>query len=168
MADLHLSDSLRMRLKKPMGRLIQDSQVDGFLSSLKEITTVVTVGDHTTRRCEEVGIKPALEIIDYREKRSRTQTPENRELPVTRVNNPPGTITAESINAIRNLLSQEKRNRLVVEGEEDLLVIPCIQFAKPGSLVLYGQPNVGLVAVTVDEQSKHAALLILKEMGWSE
>src|SRR5579875_1747796 len=148
-----------MRLKKPMGRLIQDSQVDGFLSSLKEITTVVTVGDHTTRRCEEVGIKPALEIIDYREKRSRTQTPENRELPVTRVNNPPGTITAESINAIRNLLSQEKRN---------LLVIPCIQFAKPGSLVLYGQPNVGLVAVTVDEQSKHAALLILKEMGWSE
>lgn len=156
-------------MKRPIGQLIPDSKVDGYLSSLRDNgVAVVTVGDHTTRRCEDAGIKPVLEIIDYREKRSRTQTPENRDLPVTNVKNPPGVITEEAISTIRKLLSKSSRCRLVVDGEEDLLVIPCVKFSKQGTLVLYGQPNAGLVSVTVDEDAKRIADAYMKEMGWND
>lgn len=40
---------------------------------------------------------------------------------------------------------------ILVDGEEDLAVLPCILTAPSGSLVLYGQPGEGLVVCEVDK-----------------
>jgi len=80
---LTLPEELRERLKEPFGRLIPDDQVDSFLQQLKqEGQVIVTVGDRTTRRCEEAGLEPILEIIDNKEKGKRHRihfSPEERQ-----------------------------------------------------------------------------------------
>ena len=43
---------------------------------------------------------------------------------------------------------------LVVDGEEDLLALPSILFAPLNAYVLYGQPNEGIVVVSVTESLK--------------
>ncbi|HUR25411.1 MAG TPA: DUF359 domain-containing protein, partial [Candidatus Thermoplasmatota archaeon] len=68
----------------------------------------------------------------------------------------------EAWDAIRlGLQHEEGPVRIVVEGEEDLLGIPCFLEAPPGAIVLYGMPNQGVVVVRVDAafKAKVAALL---------
>jgi Uncharacterized protein conserved in archaea, COG1909 len=164
---LTLPEELRERLKEPFGRLIPDDQVDSFLQQLKqEGQVIVTVGDRTTRRCEEAGLEPILEIIDNKEKREKasyTFFPRR----TTVINNPAATITLEAIREIESALKASSRSRLIVSGEEDLLVLPSIIFAKDGTIVLYGQPGQGLVAVTVNDESRAQAKNILLKMGWN-
>jgi len=40
---------------------------------------------------------------------------------------------------------------IVVDGEEDLAVLPCVITAPPGTVVLYGQPGEGVVLCEVDK-----------------
>jgi uncharacterized protein (UPF0218 family) len=55
--------------------------------------------------------------------------------------------------------------RIVVNGEEDLLVIPVCVHAPDNSIVLYGQPHEGLVVVeiTPEIRNKTQSLLDLME-----
>lgn len=78
------------------------------------------------------------------------------------------TVTSEAIREVEAALKGTSRSRLIIVGEEDLLVLPCLIFAKDGSLILYGQPGEGLVAVTVDSKSRQEAKGILAKMGWSQ
>jgi uncharacterized protein (UPF0218 family) len=162
-----LPEELRESLKKPFGRLVPDGEVDSFLQQLKqEKQVIVAVGDRTTKRCEEAGVEPVLEIIDNKEKRemaSYTLLPRR----TTVINNPAATITSEAMREIESALKAGSRSRLVVSGEEDLLVLPCIIYAKDGTTVLYGQPGQGLVAVTVNDETREQAKNILLKMGWN-
>jgi hypothetical protein len=51
-----------------------------------------------------------------------------------------------------------------VDGEEDLLAIVAVQTSPIGSLVVYGQPNVGIVLVRVSETKKAETQAILDQM----
>lgn len=53
---------------------------------------------------------------------------------------------------------------IVVDGEEDLAVIPCVLFADEGDVVLYGQPDEGIVAVEVSEEKKMEIATLIKIM----
>ena len=55
--------------------------------------------------------------------------------------------------------------RIMVHGEEDLLVIPVCIYAPENAVVFYGQPNEGLVIVKVtsDIRNKTQKLLDLME-----
>ncbi|MEM3638295.1 MAG: DUF359 domain-containing protein [Conexivisphaerales archaeon] len=164
-----LPPEVRERLKQPFGRLVPDEQVLAFLQEMKknQPAMLITVGDMTTRRCEEVGLDPLLEIIDNREKRevvAYRYSPRR----TTVVDNPAATITGEAMREIEAALKAHSRSRLVISGEEDLLVLPCILYAQEGAIILYGQPNQGLVAVTVDERAKSAAKDIISAMKRQE
>ena len=78
--------------------------------------------------------------------------------------NPQGLITAESWTVIGKALKEKGKIKIVVDGEEDLLGIPVVLLAPRGSLMLYGQPNEGIVIVTINNESKGFAKRILKEM----
>ena len=52
----------------------------------------------------------------------------------------------------------------MVAGEEDLLTIVAVLKACENSLVVYGQPQQGVVVVKVDATSKHKAGLIVEAM----
>ncbi|MGB7994265.1 DUF359 domain-containing protein, partial [Methanoregula sp.] len=76
------------------------------------------------------------------------------------VKNPPGTITDELINAL-TFAVENSPVTIMVEGEEDLAVIPLVIVAPLSSVVLYGQPHEGIVLRKIDEAAKTAAKELL-------
>ena len=52
---------------------------------------------------------------------------------------------------------------VVVKGEEDLLGFPVAILSQPGSLMLYGQPDVGMILVEVNEEVRESAKKLLLE-----
>lgn len=162
-----LPEELREKLKEPFGQLIKDKDVEGFLQDLKRNppSIIITVGDRTTKRCEDAGIDPLLEIVDNKEMRdavSYSLSPRR----TTIVENPAASITAESMREIQAALKSRSRSRIKVSGEEDLLVLPCVIYSPDGSMILYGQPGEGIVSVRVDGDSRKQAKEILAKMGW--
>ena len=70
------------------------------------------------------------------------------------VDNPPGTITDElweTIEKAKYLAAEESNILIVVNGEEDLAVIPCVLMAPENTVILYGQPGEGIVVVEADK-----------------
>jgi hypothetical protein len=80
--------------------------------------------------------------------------------------NPPGTITKDLWETIDRAISSSKNSKknflIVVEGEEDLAVLPSIILAPKNTVLMYGQPNQGLVVVEVEKLKKKAEELINK------
>ncbi len=159
-----LTEKLREDLKKPLGLLIRAGNEMEYIKNNLIEKFVITVGDRTTESFILAGGKPKVEIVDLKEKRSSREKTLTSAETIIKVKNEPGTITEESIRAIKRAISSKKRVRIEIEGEEDLLGIPAIIYAPKGSYVLYGQPNEGLVVVKVDDDVKNKASEILSSM----
>ncbi len=157
---------MRDRFKTPLGKLILDADTsqENVLGELGD-GMLITVGDATTQKMMQYGIVPSIQIVDGTEKRARRDLPD-RGLLRTRIrcSNPPGGITEEAITAIGEALASPKPSRILVDGEEDLLVLPVCTSAPLGSTVMYGQPNEGLVVVHVSAQVRDKAHSLLDMM----
>lgn len=163
-------------LKKPLGRLILDSDITEKKIK-KEIAgikhKVISVGDRSTERLVSFGIYPDLAIIDGAERRqAREKILDNKmteleEKNFTKISciNPAGTITKEAVDKIRFALTGEKDVILQVVGEEDLLTLPVCYFAPNDSLVFYGQPLEGLVLINVNDPMKRKAKELMKSIN---
>ena len=149
---MQLPDDLRDQLKKPLGNLISDNDPnrENIIKKISAESVIITVGDRTTENMLQLGLKPQIQIIDGLEKRTQRIAPADDTVNTKlSCKNPPGEITEESIQVIRKAFSCEPPVRITVDGEEDLLVIPACIFAPENSVVMYGQPNEGLVIVQV-------------------
>ena len=149
---MQLPDDLRDQLKKPLGNLINDNDPnkENIIKKISAESVLITVGDRTTENMLQLGLKPQIQIIDGLEKRTQRIMPTDDTVNTKlSCKNPPGEITEESIQVIRKSFSCEPPVRITVDGEEDLLVIPACIFAPENSVVMYGQPNEGLVIVQV-------------------
>ena len=80
------------------------------------------------------------------------------------VNSEPGTISDELWNAIELAVSEPKKTKIVVKGEEDLATLAVISMVKLGAKVIYGMPDKGMVVVDVNQQEKKRANSFLKRM----
>ncbi|MFH1199494.1 MAG: DUF359 domain-containing protein, partial [Candidatus Micrarchaeota archaeon] len=70
---------------------------------------------------------------------------------IMRVKNPPGTVSAALQKAVRRVFAKKLfPAKIIVDGEEDLAVIPAVAFAPVGAAVYYGQPGKGGVIITVN------------------
>jgi uncharacterized protein (UPF0218 family) len=117
---------------------------------------VYAVGDVVTCNLVTAGITPDVAIIDGYSMRIRcTRTPILLSRRI-RVKNPPGTLTEELLGAIEDAIANPPA-LIIVEGEEDLAVIPVVLAAPEGAVVLYGQPNEGVVVRIVDEGARKRA-----------
>jgi len=102
-------------------------------------------------------------IIDNLEKRQRTipyAHPRNR---VINAKNQAGKIEHKARLAVERAIRGEA-DLVEIEGEEDLLAIIAVIAAPLGSLVVYGQPNEGVVLVRVSAENKVEAGRILEQM----
>lgn len=167
----YLSSELRRELKTPLGKLYENSAVTlSLLEPFFSSAITICVGDRTVDRVNEIGLRPSLEIIDLREQRRKRNAPHSEPNQVVLLaRNEPGTITSDALHALDECLGKlasriETRIRLIVDGEEDLLVLPVVAFFPSGSLILYGQPNRGLVIVE-NNISRENATRILAKMG---
>jgi hypothetical protein len=160
-----LPTALRGELAKPFGPIFSTGEL---AASLKPSDTVLAVGDVVSLTLKRMGFTPRLFVCDYQTQRGGpggsgahagvsggAANEYEAELGswgevAFRVRNPAATITREAWDAIRIALEHGKGPvRVVVEGEEDLLGIPCFLEAPLGAKVLYGMPGKGVVVVEV-------------------
>lgn len=164
---MHLPENLREKLKIPLGVLILDSQTskENILKHISDNSFVITVGDATTEKMQNHGIIPSLQIIDSHEKRNRRDPPNISQVSTTLFcRNPAGQITEQSIQTIKQAVTSKPPVRIIVDGEEDLLVVPVCIAAPENAIIMYGQPNEGLVVVTINEAIKEKTKSILDAM----
>ena len=165
---MQLPDDLRDQLKNPLGNLISDNDPnkENIIKKISDESVIITVGDRTTENMLQLGLKPQIQIIDGLEKRSERAIPADDTIS-TRLSckNPPGEITEESIQIIKKAFSSEPPVRIIVDGEEDLLVIPVCILAPENSVVMYGQPNEGLVIVQITPKMRAKVQKILDAMN---
>ncbi|NIM25008.1 MAG: DUF359 domain-containing protein [Nitrososphaeria archaeon] len=154
-------------MKIPMGKLIPEIEVnkENIQKHLSENSYVITVGDRTTEKMIDFGLTPSLQIIDGQEKRIKRDAPKqsNTETLLT-CDNPAAEITPQSIDVIKKAFESPTPVRIEVNGEEDLLVIPVCIFAPENSVVLYGQPNEGLVIVPITTEIRNKTQTLLDSM----
>jgi GTP-dependent dephospho-CoA kinase len=164
---VHLPDNLRDQLKKPLGILLLDSDAtrDNISKKIPLGSFVITVGDATTEKMIRFGFNPSLQIVDSVEKRNKRDLPEGNPSTILTCENPAAEITLESISVIQKALGMTPPVRIIVSGEEDLLVLPVAVYAPKNSVILYGQPNEGLVIVLVTEEVRNRARSIMDSMS---
>jgi len=164
-----LTPALRKKLKSPLGLLIQGS-FDETIKQLKKFieeekpATIISVGDAVSNSMIKNGISPNVLIVDNRVMRKKVKpilVDVNRTL---HIRNPPGTLADEAWTVMEDSLKQRQTTRVLVDGEEDLLTLVAVLRAPEKSLVVYGQPQVGIVAVKVTEQKKKLARRLVEEM----
>lgn len=164
---MKLPDNLRDRLKIPLGVLLLESEVNkkNIQKHLSENSYIITVGDRTTERMIDFGLNPSLQIIDGQEKRVKRNIPQIFEISTDLTcENPAAEITNQSIEMIKKAFVSNPPVRITVIGEEDLLVIPVCIYAPENSVVLYGQPNEGLVLVEITPEIRNKTQSLLDSM----
>ncbi len=117
---------------------------------------VYTVGDVVTHNLQKIGINPAIAVVDGCTMRSPCRRMPAIHGECIRVKNPAGTITDELVRALEHAIEHPPVT-VIVDGEEDLAVIPLVIAAPDGAIILYGQPRQGVVLRTVNPEAKDTA-----------
>ena len=166
--DLILPFEKRIELKEPLGRLLTGEPKEN-IEILREILKkndpplFATVGDFVTGNILAEGIQPDIAIVDHRIMRQDVD-PMKFSREVINTINPQGTITNQSIQILQKAVILKKRLGVVVEGEEDLLVLPLMAMMPCGSIIVYGQPREGMVVITVNEERRAWARDFMNQM----
>ena len=163
---MKLPDSLRDQLKIPLGILLpigQDNK-ENIQKYLSDNSYIITVGDRTTEKMIEFDLIPSIQIIDGLEKRVKRDFLKLGNAFELTIDNPAAEITLQSIEIIKKAFTMNSPVRLTVNGEEDLLVLPVCIHAPENSVVLYGQPNKGLVFVQITTEIRNKAQTLLNLM----
>ena len=151
--EIKLNSKQISALKKPFGKVIKN--ISQLKQDLRSKSLIVSVGDTATRICLENNIPITFGVFDNLEQRLPiSQTPIGLLIskPSIKVANPPGIITT---SLTQGLIKGIHTNTYVeVNGEEDLAVIPLTLLLTLESVILYGQPNDGIVQVIVSEEKK--------------
>lgn len=160
---MKLPAALRERLKTPLGVLLRDATKENILRHIPNGSVVITVGDATTEKMFRFNLIPSLSIVDGLEKRQKRMPPSG-DVAKLFCDNPAGEITSQSIDTIKDALKSKSPVQIVVNGEEDLLVIPVCIHAPQNAVVLYGQPNEGLVIVKITQEIRNKTQELLNLM----
>jgi uncharacterized protein (UPF0218 family) len=150
---LILPEEHRGLFKEPFGTLYRS--VDEVIPLIGG-REVYTVGDIVTHNLLKKGISPAVSVIDGHTMRSPCSRLPAVHGDAIQVRNPAGTITDELIRALE-LAVRKSPATIIVDGEEDLAVIPLVLIARDGAIVLYGQPGKGVVFRIVDDTARKTA-----------
>lgn len=164
-----LTPELRDELKSPLGLLIKGS-VDDVIRELRELiesvkpVKIISVGDVISRSMLERGLPLNVFIVDNRSMRKPTEPIKFRVDRIMRLTNPAGTIMDDAWRIIGEAAKLDGLVEVLVDGEEDLLTIVAVLVAPEKSMVVYGQPNEGVVVINVDKEAKIRMHGILERM----
>ena len=156
-----ITDELRAELKKPFGDLFvnTDDAAERVKRARSDGKLIISVGDFCAGELLARGVRPDILVYDNICRRQPTP-PELRRLiedydgeGLLQAENPSGSVTSELEQAIREAVGKGK-GKILVEGEEDLAVLPAALEAPDGTLIIYGQPGEGVVLMTVDEKMR--------------
>ncbi|MHA2064234.1 MAG: DUF359 domain-containing protein [Candidatus Thorarchaeota archaeon] len=124
---------------------------------------VIAVGDVTTATLLEQDYVPDVSIVDGITKRGKFEGTFTGEQEY-KFYNPAAVLFPEAWSTIDTAIRDKKKSLLVVDGEEDLMGFPGVLLAPKRSVMLYGQPNAGIVWVPVNKENKSLARALLDKM----
>lgn len=148
-----LQEELREELRKPFGEILSEWEVLERIKKSKGL--LFAVGDVCAFYLLENGVSPDILIYDLKYMRKevsgeiKTKLVGFDGLPIV-VRNPAGFITNELVAAVKKAV-EDKKGKIFVEGEEDLAALVVMVVAPKGSVLVYGQPNEGMVFVELDD-----------------
>ena len=163
-----LQDTGREQLQAPKGDVFHVADGPPEIRVAERIRKekpkiVVAVGDVTCATLEDQGIIPGVRIVDGITKRGKYEG-QFKAKKEYHVYNPPAVIFPEAWSAIATGIKENDDTLIVVDGEEDLLGFPAVLLAPFGSVMVYGQPDVGIVWVPVTKENKSRARAFLEMM----
>lgn len=158
--DLTLPNKLRVVLKTPWGKVLKN-----IPKNLNGEKTVV-VGDAVSKQFNKHEVGQFLSVIDFlinREKRFKNISEVGfKNKNVLKIKNPPGVITFKLFQAIKKIFKRKlSQTVILIDGEDDLSVLPIILLSPLGFNIFYGQPGVGMVWIRVDETVKERAYKLI-------
>ena len=188
---MKIPESERHKFSQPLGKLIVGTRKETIAKVIEEIKTFkqkgfeiksYLVGDIVTQDfLTNLYLKNDIKlcIIDEKTQRKRINL-EFEEFfeSIIEFKNPPGGINEESFDVLEQIISSDKISVLkIIEGEEDLLVLPLISLLPlkelTKHLVFYGQPPItdskhpipeGIVIVDVNKRIQKTVEKFLKIM----
>ncbi len=156
-------------MKKPQGLLLE-GPFEITMEKLKDLikeenpSMVISVGDIVSFHMIEHGIPLNIMIVDNKTMRKPIQPILVDVDQKLYTNNPPGAITDEAWDTIKRAIELKGRTKVIVDGEEDLLTVVTVLSAPENTLVVYGQPHKGVVAVKVIEETRERMHRIMDAM----
>ncbi len=165
-----LTEEMRTKLKRPIGELLEgtpDKTMRELLTIIEKEkpSRVIVVGDFVASNMTNYGLHIDTFIVDNKIMRKPIQPLGLNVERVIHTHNPAGTITTEAQRTVKKALHSTSPVALVVDGEDDLLVLPAVLSAPPKSFIIYGQPNVGIVLVRVTPDKKSEVKTIMESMA---
>ncbi len=166
-------EEMRDTLKKPFGKVIKDiSDIHKFID---QRNMLFAIGDIIVINLFRQKLIADISIVDHKTQRVPVADSEIKLLKkisakqnVLNTENNPGNIERRAVGVIRKALdeyfSNLQKQMIVVNGEEDLLVLPIVALAPLESVVLYGQPAKGIVVIKVTEKKKKEVKYLLSRM----
>lgn len=156
---LTLPEFMRVELKKPLGKLLTgptNETVNLLRTELTQKKPIYfsVVGDFTSKNILNAGLEPDLVVVDNRVMRSEVPPLDLGGRQKITAFNQAGTVDPSAWRALGEAVILKSRVSVIVEGEEDLLVLPLISLTPIGSLIVYGQPREGMVLVEVTKKIK--------------
>lgn len=151
--DLVITDSQKNFFAGPQGELVDSpNQVSVFNA---------VVGDRSLKFFIDQDWPINLGVYDLKEKRA-----ENNDLiqlikPNFQITNPHGVISCKLADTLKQAL-HESKPFILVDGEDDLAAVALMLLLPLESNIYYGQPNQGMVEMTVTEHKKNQFFELLK------
>jgi len=167
-----INEKTRTRLKHPLGQLLTGPP-EKTMPHLGRIIAegappkIIAVGDSVSLWMRRFGLDASIYVVDGRVMRADIDGTVSGPSEIV-VRNPAGEVTEEAYEALRWALEEKEPKVVRVVGEEDLLALPSVILAPAGSLIVYGQPYVGVVVVRVTPEAKAEAGELLEAMRASE
>jgi len=149
-------EAVRKKLRKPMGTITT-------IDKIKTKRKIIAVGDETTLNLIESERKPHLAICDFKIKRKKISRKQQDKIKKSfkkagKCKNRHGTLSLYLLNNAKRYM--KKGGLLIIEGEEDITALAFILNGNKNQLILYGQPDKGVVSVR-PEKAKEKARKIL-------
>jgi uncharacterized protein (UPF0218 family) len=164
----NLEFSGRADLKSPKGDVYHTKDGPPEKRVVKRIQDenpdiVIAVGDVTCATVLDEGYAPEVCVVDGITKRGPYDRKFEGDIEYV-VYNPPATLYPETWSAIDTAINDGLHSIVNVEGEEDLMGFPAVLLASDDSVLIYGQPNVGIVWVPTNQTNKKLARTLLDKM----
>jgi len=125
---------------------------------------IIAVGDVVAKNMTEHHIPTNVIVVDNKVLRKTIKPIKVKAETTLHVKNPSGTISQEAWTTMQEALKHDQLTRVLVDGEEDLFTLVAVSLAPQNTLVVYGQPNQGVVAVKVAEETRRKVQIIIDAM----
>jgi len=173
-----LTPQVEAELKEPFGQLVSGPEDNPSIAMTEvlahlegELGPVIAVGDVTVRTLQDLNRPADIALIDGLTRREPWEGADGIDSSLydrtLQCSSPAGSLTPSLLEACERAIKSWKEGRLThliqVEGEEDLAPLILHPLAPLGAVVLYGQPEKGVVVRWCGEDAKQRCRRLLSE-----